>query len=128
MYLVDAALYKLKSSAAPGLCNKTSTHIVALVFREKQLFKHHSFFESLVFLFYILLSQQLWPFSFLFRYYVGRRPIIIAADPEMLEQIFIKEFSNFHSRPVCMRMIFLPAFNLSLFIALCRKYLSFSSW
>ena len=50
---------------------------------------------------------------FLTRYYMARRPVICVADPELLEQIFVKEFSNFHNRPVCIFHL-LALYNLSI--------------
>ena len=35
-----------------------------------------------------------------YRYYVGVRPMILVADPEMLKQITVKEFDSFMDRPV----------------------------
>uniref|UniRef100_A0A3Q4HDE2 Thromboxane-A synthase n=1 Tax=Neolamprologus brichardi TaxID=32507 RepID=A0A3Q4HDE2_NEOBR len=33
-----------------------------------------------------------------FRYYLGRRPVVIIADPDMLRQLMVKDFSSFPNR------------------------------
>ena len=38
------------------------------------------------------------PFS---RYYAGRDPMILVADPEILHRIMLKDFHKFPNRPVC---------------------------
>lgn len=35
-----------------------------------------------------------------FRYYLGRTPVIVVADPDMLRQLLVKDFSNFPNRNV----------------------------
>lgn len=35
-----------------------------------------------------------------FRYYLGRRPVVIIADPDMLRQLMVKDFSSFPNRMV----------------------------
>ena len=34
--------------------------------------------------------------------YMFNTPIIVTSDPEMLKEIFVKSFNNFHDRLVCM--------------------------
>ena len=33
-------------------------------------------------------------------FFFSRKPAIVMNDPEMLKELFVKEFQNFHSRPV----------------------------
>ncbi|CDQ63801.1 unnamed protein product [Oncorhynchus mykiss] len=33
-------------------------------------------------------------------YYLGRRPVVVVADPDMLRQIMVKDFSTFPNRMV----------------------------
>ncbi|XP_030586628.1 thromboxane-A synthase-like isoform X2 [Archocentrus centrarchus] len=33
-----------------------------------------------------------------FRYYLGRRPVVVIADPDMLRQVMVKDFSSFPNR------------------------------
>ena len=42
----------------------------------------------------------LYSFSSIFRYYFGRRPIIVISDVEMLKHVMVKELDSFVDRPV----------------------------
>ena len=35
-----------------------------------------------------------------FSYYLGQRPVILIADPEMIKEIAVKQFNNFCDRQV----------------------------
>lgn len=35
-----------------------------------------------------------------FRYYLGRKPVVVVADPDMLRQVMVKDFSSFPNRMV----------------------------
>lgn len=35
-----------------------------------------------------------------FRYYLGRRPVVVVADPDMLRQVMVRDFSSFPNRMV----------------------------
>ncbi|TMS05342.1 Thromboxane-A synthase [Larimichthys crocea] len=32
------------------------------------------------------------------RYYLGRRPVVVVADPDMLRQVMVRDFSSFSNR------------------------------
>lgn len=34
------------------------------------------------------------------RYYMGRKPVVVIADPDMLRQVMVKDFSSFPNRLV----------------------------
>lgn len=36
----------------------------------------------------------------LLRYYEGSMPVIVTSDPEMIKEVFIKQFNNFYGRRV----------------------------
>jgi len=36
----------------------------------------------------------------LFRVYIFREPFLVVADPDMIKEILVKEFSKFHDRKV----------------------------
>lgn len=35
-----------------------------------------------------------------FRYYLGRKPVVVVADPDLLRQVMVKDFSSFPNRMV----------------------------
>lgn len=39
-------------------------------------------------------------FLLLFRVYIFREPFLMVADPDMIKDILVKEFSKFHDRKV----------------------------
>ena len=39
------------------------------------------------------------------RLYQCHRPVLLVADPEMIKEIFIKEFSNFTNRSVSLKAL-----------------------
>lgn len=39
----------------------------------------------------------------LLRYYEGSLPVVVTSDPEMIKEVFIKQFHNFHGRRVSVR-------------------------
>lgn len=77
---------------------------------QHHLMNHHLYY----FIFYILIlpyykmtySKIVSWFDWLrlhlvfFRYYVGRRAVVVVADPEMLRQVMVRDFSSFPNRMV----------------------------
>lgn len=63
-----------------------------------------------------------------FRYYLGRKPVVVVADPDMLRQVMVKDFSSFPNRMVslCFYVIFddLALMDALHLLALCRVYAS----
>ena len=54
-------------------------------------------------------SRKLFVFNvylhlFIYRVYQGTRPTLIIADPDLIRDLFIKEFGNFTNRPVSFMM------------------------
>ena len=47
--------------------------------------------------------------------YIGRNPALVVVDPEMIKQIFVKEFDKFPNRPRFIEPR--PPFNSGLFLA-----------
>ena len=45
-------------------------------------------------------------FLLLFRVYIFREPFLMVADPDMIKEILVKEFSKFHDRKVNIGVIF----------------------
>ena len=44
-------------------------------------------------------------FLLLFRVYIFREPFLMVADPDMIKEILVKEFSKFHDRKVNITVI-----------------------
>jgi len=52
------------------------------------------YFSRILFCLYLLSPL------FIYRVYQGTRPTLIIADPDLIRDLFIKEFGNFTNRPV----------------------------
>ena len=66
--------------------------------------KFHELLESVLYVIYV--DETIWwILNYNFRYFEGPTPVLVTADVDILQEVFVKQFKSFHARKV--RTLFL---------------------